>query len=414
MTKPKLRFKEFNDKWINTNIKNISLLLKDGTHGSYNDTIDGIPLLSAKDIENGKIQIPCDCRRISLKDYNDIFKNYKLEINDILLTIVGTIGRLAIIENTTEKYAFQRSVAIIRINQENNPKFILYILQTNNVKKQFYARVNQSAQGGIYLDTLGKTNIVLPCFEEQEKIAGFLSKVDEFINECEGEVKDLEEQKKGLMQKIFSQQIRFKDSNNKPYPDWEEHCINEFIISLKSGLSRELQNEDIGIPVIRANNTYNGIVGGNDIKYWYKKDPKGANIDNYVLDDRDILINFINSLPRMGEAAIYTNFLNRPCIYTTNLLRLKLNNKLNYKYFFYYTKTSEYINYIKAITKLAVNQASFTTVDFKNMKLLLPCLEEQEKIAKVLSKMDELIEEKKALLSDWQQFKKGLLQQMFV
>ena len=217
-----------------------------------------------------------------------------------------------------------------------------------------------------------------------------------------------------FMQKIFSQQIRFKDSNNNPYPDWEEHCINEFIISLKSGLSRELQNEDIGIPVIRANNTYNGIVGGNDIKYWYKKDPKGANIDNYILDDGDILINFINSLPRMGETAIYTNFLNRPCIYTTNLLRLKLNNKLNYKYFFYYTKTSEYINYIKAITKPAVNQASFTTVDFKNLKLLLPCLEEQEKIAKVLSKMNELIEEKKALLSDWQQFKKGLLQQMFV
>ena len=229
MTKPKLRFKEFNDKWINTNIKNISLLLKDGTHGSYNDTIDGIPLLSAKDIENGKIQIPCDCRRISLKDYNDIFKNYKLEINDILLTIVGTIGRLAIIENTTEKYAFQRSVAIIRINQENNPKFILYILQTNNVKKQFYARVNQSAQGGIYLDTLGKTNIVLPCFEEQEKIAGFLSKVDELINECEGELKDLEEQKKGLMQKIFSQQIRFKDSNNNPYPEWEEKVMNDIL-----------------------------------------------------------------------------------------------------------------------------------------------------------------------------------------
>ena len=293
----------------------------------------------------------------------------------------------------------------------NNAKYIYYLFNTINWKKYD----ESTGVPSLSAKTIERIKVVVSknlC--EQEKIAGFLSKVDELINECEGEVKDLEEQKKGLMQKIFSQQIRFKDSNNNPYPDWKEHCINEFIISLKSGLSRELQNEDIGIPVIRANNTYNGIVGGNDIKYWYKKDPKGANIDNYILDDGDILINFINSLPRMGETAIYTNFLNRPCIYTTNLLRLKLNNKLNYKYFFYYTKTSEYINYIKAITKPAVNQASFTTVDFKNLKLLLPCLEEQEKIAKVLSKMNELIEEKKALLSDWQQFKKGLLQQMFV
>ena len=289
-----------------------------------------------------------------------------------------------------------------------------YCFIVDSFRREVLKRSSSSANTNINQDNLANIKLKIPCLEEQEKIAEFLSKVDELINECEGEVKDLEEQKKGLMQKIFSQQIRFKDSNNNPYPDWEEHCINEFIISLKSGLSRELQNEDIGIPVIRANNTYNGIVGGNDIKYWYKKDPKGANIDNYILDDGDILINFINSLPRMGETAIYTNFLNRPCIYTTNLLRLKLNNKLNYKYFFYYTKTSEYINYIKAITKPAVNQASFTTVDFKNLKLLLPCLEEQEKIAKVLSKMNELIEEKKALLSDWQQFKKGLLQQMFV
>ncbi len=399
MTKPKLRFKEFNDKWINTNIKNISLLLKDGTHGSYNDTIDGIPLLSAKDIENGKIQIPCDCRRISLKDYNDIFKNYKLEINDILLTIVGTIGRLAIIENTTEKYAFQRSVAIIRINQENNPKFILYILQTNNVKKQFYARVNQSAQGGIYLDTLGKTNIVLPCFEEQEKIAGFLSKVDELINECEGELKDLEEQKKGLMQKIFSQQIRFKDSNNNPYPEWEEKVMNDILNEYckKNSISNQY-------PVLTSSKQ--GLMlqteyysGENRIT---EKDNIGFNIipPNYITyrsrsDDGLFTFN-INNLGVTGIVSTYypvfsTNYNN---LFVMTYLNINKNNLFKYA--------------------VGSSQKVLSLNELKKVKIKLPYLEEQEKIAKVLSKMDELIEEKKALLSDWQQFKKGLLQQMFV
>ena len=388
MTKPKLRFKEFNDKWINTNIKNISLLLKDGTHGSYNDTIDGIPLLSAKDIENGKIQIHCDCRRISLKDYNDIFKNYKLEINDILLTIVGTIGRLAIIENTTEKYAFQRSVAIIRINQENNPKFILYILQTNNVKKQFYARVNQSAQGGIYLDTLGKTNIALPCFEEQDKIAGFLSKVDELINEYEGEVKDLEEQKKGLMQKIFSQQIRFKDSNNNPYPDWEEKYVNE-VCDISTGKGNTQDKED------------------NGIYPFYVRSPIIERSNKYIFDGEAVL----TVGDGVGTGKVY-HYVNGKFNFHQRVYKMSNFNGILGKYFYYYFSTHFYDRVKKMTAKTSVDSVRLEMIS--KMTLLIPCQEEQEKIAKVLSKMDELIEEKKALLSDWQQFKKGLLQQMFV
>ena len=416
---PKLRFKDKNGnaypEWKEKKIGDIATLTSSKRIHASDYVPKGIPFYRGKEITELKTN-----KKISDLLYisEDIYDEYKMKYgapqkNDILVTAVGTLGNVWAVDNEYPFY-FKDGNLIWFKHVKENSKFIEYLLLSPKGKKKLLNSAIGSNQKALTIVGINKLYFKFPCLEEQEKIAGFLSKVDELINECEGEVKDLEEQKKGLMQKIFSQQIRFKDSNNNPYPDWEEHCINEFIISLKSGLSRELQNEDIGIPVIRANNTYNGIVGGNDIKYWYKKDPKGANIDNYILDDGDILINFINSLPRMGETAIYTNFLNRPCIYTTNLLRLKLNNKLNYKYFFYYTKTSEYINYIKAITKPAVNQASFTTVDFKNLKLLLPCLEEQEKIAKVLSKMNELIEEKKALLSDWQQFKKGLLQQMFV
>ncbi len=397
MLKPKLRFKEFNDEWINTNIKSISVLLKDGTHGSYNDVIDGIPLLSAKDIENGKVQIPCDCRRISLKDYNNIFKSYKLELNDILLTIVGTIGRLAIINNVSDKYAFQRSVAIIRMNQENNPKFILYSLQTDKVRKQFYAKVNQSAQGGIYLDTLGKTSIIIPILSEQSKIAEFLSKVDEVIAEREEEVKDLEQQKKGLMQKIFSGQLRFTDSNNNPYPDWEEKKIGD-VFEFYNGKAHEQEIDENGDYIV-VNSKFISTEG--QVK-------KYTNKAICPLIKNDIVL-VMSDVPN-GKAMSKCYLIEEDNKYSLNQRICCLRTKDVARFFIYQISRNKY--FLKFDN--GVSQTNLRKEDVLRCPVLVPCLEEQQKIANVLSKLDELIEEKKALLSDWQSFKKGLLQQMFV
>ena len=224
---PQLRFKGYNEEWKHLNLKSITKMIKDGTHGSYNDLSEGIPLLSAKDIENGKVIIPDDCRKISISDYNDIYKNYFLEIDDILLTIVGTIGRVAIVSDLTNKYAFQRSVGILRANEHNSPNFILYLLQTDFIKKQFYSKVNQSAQGGIYLDTLGKIDFKIPTKKEQEKIASFLTLIDKKIEKQKELVEILKKYKRGLLSAIFTQKMRFKGDNGKDYPAWEESIINE-------------------------------------------------------------------------------------------------------------------------------------------------------------------------------------------
>lgn len=176
-----------------------------------------------------------------------------------------------------------------------------------------------------------------------------------------------------------------------------------------------LSNEDIGIPVIRANNLVFGRVNFNDdIKYWYLQDPKGADTSNYLVHKGDILINFINSESKMGTASYVDVEPIRPTIYTTNILKLSVNNKYYSKFIFYITYTKRYINYVKSITKPAVNQASFTTVEYKKFSLSIPKYEEQKRIGQFFEKLDKLITLHQRNLDDLKNMKQTLLNKMFV
>ena len=192
--------------------------------------------------------------------------------------------------------------------------------------------------------------------------------------------------------KKLQPKVRFREFTGENASDWEQRKLGETVENLKSGLSRMLSNEDIGIPVIRANNLVFGRVNFNDdIKYWYLQDPKGADTSNYLVHKGDILINFINSESKMGTASYVDAEPIRPTIYTTNILKLSVNNKYYSKFIFYITYTKRYINYVKSITKPAVNQASFTTVEYKKFSLSIPKYEEQKRIGQFFEKIDKLI-----------------------
>ena len=195
---------------------------------------------------------------------------------------------------------------------------------------------------------------------------------------------------------------------------WEEKKLGEVTSDLKSGLSRMLANEDIGIPVIRANNINDGYLDlSNDIKYWYEVDPQGSNTNNYVVEENDILINFINSEAKMGTSAIVRFPLDRKTIYTTNILRLRVSEGISSNFIFYIFSISRYINFIKSITKPAVNQSSFTTVDFKKFIIFLPSLPEQTAIGSFFQDIDQLISLQQSKLEVLKEQKKTYLKLLF-
>lgn len=156
------------------------ILLKDGTHGTHQDSNVGPYLLSAKNIKNGQIKIDKTDRKISKNEYDKIHKNFHLQKDDVLLTIVGSIGESAVLRDPTN-LTFQRSVAYLRPKSMNS-----YYLQTlmttslfqNNLKK--YQVV--SAQPGIYLGDLSKISIMIAKdIQEQFKISDVLKKLNNLI-----------------------------------------------------------------------------------------------------------------------------------------------------------------------------------------------------------------------------------------
>lgn len=227
-----------------------------------------------------------------------------------------------------------------------------------------------------------------------------MSKVDELINECEGEVKDLEEQKKGLMQKIFSQQIRFKDSNNNPYPDWEEKKIGNVCKTFSGGTPSVTNNSYYNgdIPFIKSGEIHSSQTEINITEEGLK------NSSAKLVTKGDLLFALYGATSGEVDISKIDGAINQAilCIRSGNTNLLFLKN------LFSLYKEQILCKYLQG------GQGNLSAEIVKSLHFKFPCLEEQEKIAKVLSKMDELIEKKKALLSDWQQFKKGLLQQMFI
>jgi type I restriction enzyme, S subunit len=126
---------------------------------------------------------------------------------------------------------------------------------------------------------------------------------------------------------------------------WKTIHVADITASLKSGLSRKLSNEDIGLPVIRSNNLIPGSgIDYSDIRYWYEEDPQGANTNNYLLRKDDILINFINSISSIGKCSLYDDKLGRKVIYTTNIMCLRVNERLILpQYFLYLTQTESLV-----------------------------------------------------------------------
>lgn len=385
MTKPKLRFKDKNGnaypEWKEFKIKDIgNISMCKRVFKEQTSSKGEIPFYKI-----GTFGKTPDAY-ISRKLFQELKTKYSYpQIGAILISASGTIGRT--VEYKGEDAYFQDS-NIIWINHDNKikDKFLKLLLQNTDWDKV----VEGSTIKRLYNNNLLKIKVPLPCIDEQEKIAGFLSKVDELINECEGEVKDLEEQKKGLMQKIFSQQIRFKDSNKNPYPDWEEKKIGDvFNISAGGDIDKKhctKEKTDTNTYPVYANAlTNNGLYG-------YTNCYKIKNPAITVTGRGDV-----------GHAVSRKE----PFYPIVRLLVLQPKQKLDIDFYTYAINRTRIFVESTGVPQL-------TSPQIAKVKIFVPCLEEQEKIAKVLSRMDELIEEKKALLSDWQQFKKGLLQQMFV
>ena len=390
---PKLRFMDYSNSWISNKIDEICLFVRDGTHGSFKDTDNGIPLLSAKDISDGKIHVYEDSRRISIDDYNTIHKKYELEMGDILLTIVGTIGRTAMVDNSI-KFTLQRSVAILRTNNDVSNKFIYYYIQSPTFQKRLKSVVNQSAQGGVYLNSLKKLKISISNdLNEQNKISDFLMQIDKKIELLENKYQKYVDFKKYLMQEIFAQKLRFNFTD-----EWKTVKIKD-IFDERS----EKGFDDLELLSVTLND---GVIKRSEIE---GKDNSNDNKSNYkhVLPD-DIVYNSMRMWQGASGVSSYEGIVSPA--YT-----ILIPKKVYSKFFGYYFKTPEMIHQFKKYSQgLTSDTWNLKYPLISEIKLKIPSIDEQKEITKLLETIDVKIEIIQNNLYEVANFKKGLLQQMFV
>ena len=414
---PVIRFHNYKELWECDRLKNIFRTIRNAYVGTATPYYveKGHFYLESNNVKNGKINYNS---QIFINDeFYEKQRDKWLKTNDIVMVQSGHVGHTAVIPEELNNTAAHALIVFTDYKKEVNPHFLNYQFQSNGKRKELDLISTGNTIKHILASEMKNFKMDFPTFEEQSVIGSLFRTLDDLLASYKDNLTNYQSLKATMLSKIFPKagqtvpEIRLDGFEG----DWRIVKLGDVLSELKSGLSRELSNDDIGLPVIRANNISDGNLNlERDIKYWFKEDPKGANTANYFVKENDILVNFINSEAKMGTAAIVSREPDRETIYTTNILKLTLKGDY-YPYFIYLmTFVQSYQNYIKSITKPAVNQASFTTVDFKKYEFLCPAFQEQQAIGAYFSNLDNLIAAHQEKISQLETLKKKLLQDMFI
>ena len=419
---PKLRFKEFTDEWqIKKLDKNTYIKARVGWKNlkASEYVSSGIPMIAGQHIKQGKIL--WDKVDFITNERYDESPEIQLKNNDIIFSKDGSLGNPAIIKNMPKKATINGTMMLIRLNYINDNVSPNYFYQICN-SQYFKKMVSLIKSGGtvphiFQRDIINFTFPIPKTLEEQEKIANFLSIVDKKVENLKNTITSLENQKKGLLQQIFSQKLRFKDKNGNNYLNWEKKKLGQYINYKKGYAFKSELYTNKGIRIIRVSDlSATSIKNDSPI---YISQSLYTNYLDWKLYTNDIIITTVGSKPpiydsMVGKVILFPDNLPYKCFLNQNAVIIRACTQVNQKFLYYTLSLNKYINHIKNILRGNANQANITLVDLFEYKIPLPCLEEQTKIADFLSAFDRKLDNQKAQLEHWQQIKKGLLQQMFV
>ena len=261
-----------------------------------------------------------------------------------------------------------------------------------------------------------KKKISIPSLPEQRKIASFLSTIDEIIQSTESELTAWQERKKGVMQKIFNREVRFKADDGSEFPEWEEKRLGElgyFIRGLSYNKTQVLDDgsDASGTAVLRSNNiNSDGTLDYRDDVQLVSKEPSSEQ----QLCENDVVICMANGSNRLvGKAARYDGGYDARRITVGAFCGIFRTDSPLVPWWFQSDDYKSFLHLSKQGGDGAL--ANLKGKDIEAISLLFPSSStEQRKIADCLSSLDDVINQIKAELSAWKEFKKGLLQQMFV
>jgi type I restriction-modification system, subunit S len=394
MAVPKLRFKEFLGDWSKSTLGNISEIF-DGTHQTPKYVDSGVKFVSVENIND----LYSTDKYITKDAFDADFKN-KPRANDILMTRItaGEIGATAIVKND-EPLGYYVSLALIRPNNYCLSGYLNQYISTNIFKNELHKRIIHTAfPKKINLGDINDCEVSYPSKDEQTKIANFLTAVDEKISQLNEQHQLMIQYKKGVMQKIFSQEIRFKDDNGEEFGEWIDKTLSD-VGEIITGKTPSIQNPDLW----EGNILFITPTDLNNRKIQMKTERTVSGKGMKILPINTIVFTCIASIGKMAITG-------KPSI-TNQQINSIIVKKDNFQFIYY--ALLNIVDFIKS-TQSTTTMPIINKTEFSKFVIKVPCVREQTKIANFLSNIDDKIENLALQLEQVRNWKKGLLQQIFM
>ena len=395
---PKLRFPEFSGDWKPKKLDEVGSVINGLTYSPDDIHDDGVLVLRSSNIKENQLSFN-DNVYVNTDNYNPVREN------DILICVRNgsrnLIGKNALITKEAEGVAFGAFMSVYR--SELN-KFVFQLFATDTYYKIIQENLGATINS-INNSDLKKFEFFFPLKEEQDKIADFLSDIDNKINQLSKKKELLEQYKKGIMQKIFNQEIRFKDDNGNDYPKWSIEILGK-ISDVRDGTHESPKYVNIGYPLITSKNlNKNGKLDFKNVEYITQVDFDNINKRSKV-DIGDIIFGMIGTI---GNPVL----LKRDDFAIKNVALIKENGLLQNEYLIHYLNSHIIEKQFKK-ENVGGTQKFISLGVIRNLEIILPSTFEQIKIANFLASIDDKINHTTIQLDGAKDFKKGLLQQMFI
>ena len=421
MATPKLRFKEFDGDWANFNLGDISDI-KTGPFGStlhQKDYVEiGTPIITVEHL--GEVGLTSQNLPLVSDEDKVRLKSYMLDEGDLAFSRVGSVDRCAIITDKEKGWLFSGRILRVRPNKKLvHSKNLMYALKTEDAKYRIRSVAVGQTMPSLNTEILKNFSINLSnSVEEQTKIASFLSVVDEKISQLTQKHELLSQYKQGMMQKLFSQQIRFKADDGSEFGEWEEKTLIDSVDtnikwSFTGGpFGSNLKSEDyteLGIRIIQLQNIGDGAFL-NDYKIYTSPEKANELLSCNIYPD-EILISKMGD--PVARCCIVPKHHDR-YVMCSDGIRLVVDKKNYSSIFMFYQINYQDFRQSASDVSTGSTRKRIGLSDLKQLPIKVPCLEEQTKIANFLSAIDQKIEVVAQQIEQAKQWKKGLLQQMFI
>ena len=396
---PQLRFHEFEGEWKKTALSEVGENIIGLTYSPKDVNEEGILVLRSSNINEDALELN-DQVRVK----TNISEKLIIKKRDILIcTRNGSqrlIGKNVIIQDDTTKMTFGAFMSVFRSEMNS---FIVHLMKTEWYNKQINmnlgARINQITTG-----QLNRFWFYFPAIPEQQKIASFFTAIDQKIFQLKRKKTLLEEYKKGVMQKIFSQEIRFKDDNGQEFPKWEKKRLGE--LTYKTGKKNKGSTP---YPIYSINNREGFLPQGDQFE-GVDSNSRGYDISLYKIIEEKT---FAYNPARINVGSIGFSGDLKDIIISSLYVCFKTKQGVEDAYLLHYLKTFQFNKSVLQNVEGGVRDYLFYE-NFSNIKINLPSNKEQVKIANFLSAIDDKINHTQKQVEKAEVWKKGLMQQMFV